>query len=90
MKHVPMRSCIVCRQQKDKSELLRIVRSSDGAVAIDTTGKAQGRGAYICKTGECMSNAVKKRALGRAFKQQLPDDVYEELSRAYDELNAND
>ena len=61
MKHIPLRSCIVCRRQKDKSELLRIVRQPDGAVVIDATGKAAGRGAYVCKSGDCMQTAVKKR-----------------------------
>lgn len=90
MKHIPMRSCIVCRRQKDKSELLRVVRKSDGSVEIDPTGKAAGRGAYVCKSGDCMHTAVQKRALDRAYKQQLSGEVYEELERAYERIYAEE
>ncbi len=90
MKHVPMRSCIVCRQVKDKSELLRIVRTADGEFALDTTGRALGRGAYVCRDGECMNLMTKKRALSRAFKQEIPQDAYDKLLREYGSLGAND
>lgn len=90
MKHVPIRSCIVCRQQKDKAELLRIVRKPDGEIVLDGTGCESGRGAYVCRTGECMSNAIKKRALNRVYKQQLDNTVYEQLQKAYDSLNAQE
>ena len=89
MKHIPLRSCIVCRRQKDKSDLLRIVRQPDGAVVIDATGKAAGRGAYVCKSGDCMQTAVKKRALNRAYKQPLSDEVYKELEKAYESIDAD-
>ncbi|MCH5155964.1 MAG: YlxR family protein [Clostridiales bacterium] len=85
MKHVPMRSCIVCRQSKDKSELLRVVKRPDGSVVIDHTGKEAGRGAYVCKNGDCMSVAVKKRVFNRAFKQQLPQSVYDSLSASMED-----
>ncbi len=89
MKHIPLRSCIVCRRQKDKSELLRIVRQPDGAVVIDATGKAAGRGAYVCKSGDCMQTAVKKRALNRAYKRPLSDEVYKEHEKAYESIDAD-
>lgn len=79
MKHIPQRSCIVCRESKDKSELLRVVRRVDGSVVIDRTGREAGRGAYICRSGDCMQTAIKKRALNRAFKQQLDQSVYDSL-----------
>lgn len=79
MKHIPQRSCIVCRESKDKSELLRVVRRPDGSVVIDQTGREAGRGAYVCRSGECMQTAIKKRALNRAFKQQLDQSVYDRL-----------
>ncbi|MDE6402108.1 MAG: YlxR family protein [Clostridiales bacterium] len=90
MKHIPLRSCIVCRQQKEKSDLLRVVRAPDGTVVIDLTGKASGRGAYVCKSGDCMHIAVKKRALNRAYKQPLSDEVYEELEKAYENVYAGE
>lgn len=90
MKHVPIRSCIVCRQQRDKAELLRIVRKPDGEIVLDGTGRESGRGAYVCRSGECMYNAIKKRALNRVYKQQLDNSVYERLQKAYDSLNAQE
>ena len=80
MKHIPLRSCIVCRESKDKSELFRVVRRPDGEVVVDPTGKEAGRGAYVCKAGDCFRSAIKKRALDRAFKQKLPQSVYDALA----------
>lgn len=85
MKHIPMRSCIVCRECKDKSELLRVVRRPDGTVVIDRTGKEPGRGAYVCANGGCMATAVKKRMFNRAFKQQLNNAVYDSLTAAMED-----
>lgn len=79
MKHIPMRSCIVCRESKDKSELLRVVRRPDGSIVIDQTGQS-GRGAYVCKHGDCMATAVKKHLFNRAFAQNIPQSVYDGLS----------
>ena len=56
MKKIPMRTCVMCRQQKDKRELMRIVRTPEGKVAFDPTGKANGRGAYVCSSEECLGN----------------------------------
>lgn len=89
MKHVPLRSCIVCRQQKDKSELLRIVRSSDGEISLDTTGRAAGRGAYVCNCDECVTGAVKKRVFNRVFKEQVDGSVYERLLEDYGRMKTD-
>lgn len=80
MKHVPMRSCIVCRRQADKSDLLRIVKTQDGGFTVDASGKLAGRGAYVCKNAQCFDGLVKKRALNRTFKAQIPDDEYKKLA----------
>ena len=82
MKHIPMRTCIVCRAQKDKSELVRIVKSSDGAITVDRSGKAAGRGAYLCDTAECKSALVKRRVLNKVFKTQIDKSVYDALEAA--------
>ena len=82
MKHVPLRTCIVCRAQKDKSELLRIVRTADGSISVDRSGKAAGRGAYVCDCDECKNALVKKRVLNRVFKTQLGQGVYDALASA--------
>lgn len=86
MKHIPMRTCIVCRRQADKSEFLRIVRKPDGEIVIDSNGRMSGRGAYICKNGSCMTDALKKRALNRVYKEQIDVKVYEALASAYNEI----
>lgn len=73
------RMCAVCRTVKAKSALLRIVRLPSGEFVIDESGKADGRGAYICKDVDCAEKCVKKRLLNRSFKENLPDTVYEAI-----------
>lgn len=79
-KSVPMRMCTVCRQSKEKRELIRIVKNKDGKIFIDPTHKANGRGAYICKDGICASEAEKKKALERAFKSPIDKELFSELA----------
>ena len=67
---------------KDKKELIRIVRSSEGVMNVDVTGKMSGRGAYICKCLACFDSAVKAKRLERAFKTKIPDDIYQALREA--------
>lgn len=74
-----LRMCIVCRGQSDKRELLRIVKNKAGEVFVDKTGKANGRGAYVCKNKECFEVLCKKKALNRAFKCEVPQSVYEKI-----------
>ncbi len=81
MKKVPQRQCVGCREMKPKQELIRVVRGPDGAISLDPTGKKPGRGAYVCREGDCLRRAQKSRALERAFSQQIPPEVYEELIR---------
>ncbi len=77
--------CIVCREMRDKVDLLRIVQSSDGEISVDFTGKKNGRGAYICNSSECVSKAVKTKALNRAFKRNVTVVQYESI---LEEINA--
>lgn len=88
MKHVPLRLCIVCREQKQKSELLRIVRTSDGEITFDPSGKLPGRGAYICADGDCVEKAAKKHALDRVYKTHVSDEAYAKLIKDHGEINA--
>lgn len=74
-RRVPNRSCVACRTVRPKRELLRIVRNAAGEVAIDPTGRAAGRGAYVCATPECIDLAFKKSALARALRTPLPADL---------------
>jgi predicted RNA-binding protein YlxR (DUF448 family) len=73
-KHIPLRTCISCRETKPKRELLRVVRTPDGHVMIDATGKKSGRGAYLCARLSCWENAIKKKRLEQEFEQALAEE----------------
>lgn len=75
----PQRMCVVCRQMKDKDKLLRAVRSKDGVFSVDPGGKSPGRGAYVCREGDCISRLDKVRGLERAFKGSVPKEVKDEI-----------
>ncbi len=77
--------CIVCRGQSDKKTLLRIVKNKDGEIFVDKTGKANGRGAYVCKNRECFEKLKKTKALNRAFKCNVKDEIYERIGEAIEE-----
>jgi predicted RNA-binding protein YlxR (DUF448 family) len=78
-KHVPLRTCISCRETKSKRELLRVVRTPDGHVAIDATGKKSGRGAYLCARRSCWENAIKKHRLEQEFEVAISEEDRAEL-----------
>ena len=84
MKKIPMRRCLGCMQSKPKKDLCRIVKSKDGKIIIDITGKADGRGAYICYDKECLEKAFKNRRLQKEFEMKVEDEIYEELRRNID------
>jgi uncharacterized protein len=73
-KHIPLRTCISCRETKSKRELLRVVRTPDGHVSIDATGKKSGRGAYLCARRSCWENAIKKHRLEQEFEVTLSEE----------------
>ena len=81
MKKIPMRTCIGCNEKKPKKELIRVVKTSEGVVFIDFTGKANGRGAYICHDTSCLEKAIKTKRLSRAFEMPIDNEVYEKLKR---------
>ncbi len=76
---IPMRKCTGCNEMKPKKELVRIVRSPEGDISVDLTGKKSGRGAYICKDSKCLAAAKKAKRLERAFECSIPEEVYERL-----------
>ena len=80
----PQRKCAGCGELKDKKELIRVVRTPEGEFRIDTTGKAAGRGAYICRKKECLEAAKKNHGLERSFRQKINNEVYDRLA---EELN---
>lgn len=76
---IPERTCMGCNSQKPKKELLRIVKSKDNIIEVDTTGKKNGRGAYICKDEECLNKLIKSKRLQRVFEMDIPSKVYEDI-----------
>lgn len=76
---IPQRQCVGCREMKDKKALLRIVKTPEGEILLDSTGKKSGRGAYVCPDPECLKQARKSRALERAFDTAIPAEVYDAL-----------
>lgn len=87
---IPMRMCVGCREMKEKRELIRIVRSPEGEVSLDPTGKKSGRGAYVCRRGECLRRAIKQRQLERQLQVPLTEEVSAALSAELEKLNAED
>ncbi len=79
MKSLPQRSCIGCNIKKDKKELIRVVKDKDGNISIDKTGKANGRGAYICNNVQCLEKAIKSKRLERTFEKSIDAQIYENL-----------
>ncbi|WP_018752376.1 RNase P modulator RnpM [Paenibacillus sanguinis] len=80
---VPLRKCVACQEMMPKKALIRIVRSPEGEVSIDLTGKKSGRGAYLCGKEACFKLAQKNRALDRALKAPVGVEVYEQLARDF-------
>ena len=78
-KKIPLRQCVGCREMKPKKELIRVVRSPEGAVSLDFRGKLPGRGAYVCPDPACLAKARKSRGLERAFDAALPAQVWDDL-----------
>ena len=79
MKSIPQRTCIGCNSKKDKKDFIRIVKDNQNNISIDKTGKANGRGAYICDNVECLEKAIKNKKIEKSFKMNIDEKVYEEL-----------
>ena len=85
-KKIPMRMCVGCREMKPKKELLRAVRSPEGQVSLDVTGKKPGRGAYCCFNAECLRRALKQGQLDRQLEVKLSAEVNAQLTQTMNEL----
>ncbi|MCI5727510.1 MAG: YlxR family protein [Clostridium sp.] len=79
VKKIPMRMCTGCMEMKPKKELIRIVKSPEGEVSVDLTGKKSGRGAYICKSAECLEKAFKAKRLSRNLDVSISEEIYNKL-----------
>ncbi len=80
-KKIPIRRCSGCGEGKPKKKLVRVVRSAEGEISLDLTGKKSGRGAYICPNPECLAKARKAKRFERSFQCQVPDEVYRQLEQ---------
>ena len=80
-KKIPQRQCMGCRERKEKRQLIRVVRKTDGSVCVDFSGKVSGRGAYICPDKACLNKALKSKSLERSLEVPIPEEVYGRLEK---------
>ena len=78
-KILPQRKCVGCGNVKNKNELIRVVRSPENEISIDSKGKKSGRGAYLCKDADCLKKAIKSKRLDRSFKIKVSEEIFEQL-----------
>lgn len=79
VRKIPQRQCVGCRTMKEKKALIRVVKTPEGEIVLDTTGKKSGRGAYVCPDPECLKRARKSRALERVLEVAIPEEIYDGL-----------
>lgn len=84
VKKIPQRKCVGCNMMKNKKELIRIVKTPEGDVVIDTVGKKPGRGAYVCPNSECIKKALKEKRLEKALEVQIDTEVYQKLTEYFE------
>ena len=85
-KKIPLRQCVGCGEMKGKKEMMRVLKTAEGEICLDVTGKKNGRGAYVCISLECLQAARKNKGLERSFKMNLPGEVYELLEREFESI----
>ena len=86
-KKIPQRQCMGCRERRNKRDMLRVVRGTDGEVSLDFSGKLNGRGAYVCPDPECLKKARKTRALERCLEVAIPEEVYDRMEKEMEGAN---
>ena len=86
-KKVPLRQCVGCQEMKSKLELIRVIKTPEGEVTLDATGRKNGRGAYLCKNKECLKKLRKTKGLERSLKIAIPQEVYEKLEKEMELLD---
>ena len=87
VKKIPLRQCIGCGEMKSKKQMIRLIKTAEGEILLDATGRKNGRGAYLCPSMECFKKAVKGRGLERSFKMAIPREVYETLEKEMEEID---
>lgn len=84
MKKIPQRQCVGCGEMKDKKAMMRVIRSAEGEVMLDMTGRKNGRGAYLCRSADCLQKARKNRGLEKSLRINIPEEIYENLEKEYE------
>ena len=82
----PQRQCIGCGEMKNKKEMIRVLKTPEGEFTLDSTGRKNGRGAYVCPSAECLGKAIKSKGLERSFKMGIPKEIYEKLEKEMSHL----
>ena len=82
-----MRQCVGCGSMKTKKEMMRVLKTAEEGIILDTTGKKNGRGAYLCVSMECLQKARKNKGLERSFKMSIPNEVYDKLEKEFGEVD---
>lgn len=85
-KKVPLRQCVGCGEMKGKKDMMRVLKTAENEICLDATGKKNGRGAYICRSKECLQRARRNKGLERSFKMSIPNEVYDTLEKEFDSL----
>ena len=86
-KKIPMRQCVGCGSMRAKKEMMRVLKTAEEGIILDTTGKKNGRGAYLCQTMDCLKMARKNRGLERSFKMSIPNEVYDSFEKEFGEVD---
>lgn len=86
LKRIPLRKCTGCQEMKSKKEMMRILRTSEGEIILDTTGRKNGRGAYVCCSMDCFEKAVRNKGLERSLKVKVPEETYESLKKEIESI----
>lgn len=87
-KKIPLRQCVGCGEMKSKKEMMRVLKTAEGPIVLDVTGKKNGRGAYLCLSLECLNKAKKNKGLERSFKMSIPEEVYGSLQKEFEEFES--
>lgn len=87
-KKIPLRQCVGCMEMKEKKSMMRVLKTPEGDIVLDVTGKKNGRGAYLCKCMDCLKKAQKNKGLERSFKMSLSNEIYTGLEKEFIELES--
>lgn len=87
-KKIPLRQCVGCGEMKSKKDMMRVLKTAGNDICLDVTGKMNGRGAYVCRSRECLQKVRKTKGLERSFKMSIPNEVYDVLEREFENLEA--